>query len=617
MPAITYEDIVTEMRRPTLVLAGPGAGKTYLLGDRVKRLLDAGVDHGAITVLTFAKDATQNMRNKLLDPKHGFGLKYDQLPRVSTLHSLGYEIVNARPKAVGLRKTNLRVQPDSLVTALLFRDAALSAGLVEADAVAARSCKARGDCKQTESGGRCSVCRTYWDIMSKCNCLDFDDQVLFACRILQEDAVLLAKYRKECLHLLVDEYQDINAAQFRLIELLSRETLDGLFVVGDDAQSIYSFRGATPEFILRFTDDFAGAWSAPLAYSRRCHEGILGRAQAGLEKQYANWTGPQDLEYLTPKGDELKVWHVPSEDAEAQWVARIARKAVGEHKTVLVLAPKSAFFPRLSRVLSQYGVSHDCQADLLPEAISDRLSVAWQLVEWVQDPTDSFLTRLAIECVINNGVARVPGAAKGVRCKTETIATRVGVETEIGRLWSAVTNVCGLMTVLESLSSPSKELCAARDVLAGLRESYLDYKGDQRGEFAKRLALACGGWIEPETLAKDLLSVKQQLTGGRPPGFSSVQLMTLRKAKGLEADVVVMVGLEDDIIPGSAVDVEEQARLFYVGMTRAKNTLFMMHSYKRPRDVSFGLDIVDKMRSRFLDSVGIRSEYRKDSARTA
>ena len=431
MPGITYEDIVTEMKRTTVVLAGPGAGKTYLLGDRVKRLLNAGVDHGAITVLTFAKDASQNMRNKLLDPKHGFGLKYSELPRVSTLHSLGYEIVNAKPKAVGLRKINLHVQPDSLVTALLFRDAALSAGLTEADAVAARRCKAHGDCQQSESEGKCSVCRAYWGIMSRCNCIDFDDQVLFACRILEKDPILLAKYREKCRHLLVDEYQDINAAQFRLIQLLSQEALDGLFVVGDDAQSIYSFRGATPKFILRFTDDFAGAWSAPLAYSRRCHEGILGMAHAGLKKHYANWTGPQDLEYLVPQGDEPKVWHVPSEDAEAQWVARIARQAVGEHKTVLVLAPKRAFFPRLSRVLSQYGVSHDCQENLLPDAVSDRLSVAWQLVQWIQDPSDNFLTRLAIECVINNGVAKVPGAAKGARCKTETIATRVRVEGDI------------------------------------------------------------------------------------------------------------------------------------------------------------------------------------------
>ena len=617
MPAITYKDIVTEMKRPTLVLAGPGAGKTHLLGDRVKRLLNAGVDHSTITVLTFARDARQNMRNKLLDPKDGFGLKYSQLPRVSTLHALGYEIVNAKPGAVGLHKTNLRVQPDSLVRELLFRDAALGAGLADADAVAASTCKAHGDCRPSDREGRCSVCRAYWDIMSKCNCIDFDDQVLFACRILEKDPVLLAQYRKECRHLLVDEYQDINAAQFRLIELLSRETLDGLFVVGDDAQSIYSFRGATPEFIRRFTEDFAGAWSPPLAYSRRCPKAILEKAQAMLEKHYANWKAPQDLKYLVPQGDEPKVWHVPSELAEAKRVAWIARQAVGEHKTVLVLAPKRAFFPRLSRVLSQYGVSHDCQENLLPDAVSDRLSVAWQLVEWIQDPSDNFLTRLAIECVINNGVAKVPGAAKGARCKTETIATRVGVETEIGRLWSAVKSGRRLMAVLEALPSPSKELCTARDVLVSLRESYSDCRGDRRGEFARCLALACGGWIQPETLAKDLLSVKEQLTSGRPPGFSSVQLMTLRKAKGLDADVVVMVGLEDDIIPGSAVDVEEQARLFYVGMTRAKDRLFMIHSYKRPRNVSFGVDIVKKPRSRFLDAVGISSEYRKDKVRTA
>ncbi len=375
MPAISYEDIVIEMRRPTLVLAGPGAGKTYLLGDRVKRLLGAGVDHDTITLLTFGKDASQNMLNKLLDPNNGFGLKYDQRPHVSTLHSLGYEIVNTKPGAVGLRKTNLRVQSESSVSKLLFRDAALSAGLSEEDAKAARDCKACGDCKPTENESKCFVCRGYWDIMSKCNYLDFDDQVLFACRILEEDPVLLADYRKKCRHLLVDEYQDINAAQFRLIELLSKTNLDGLFVVGDDAQSIYSFRGATPKFILGFIDDFTDAWSAPLAYSRRCHEGILGRAQSGLKKHYPNWTGPHNLEYCIPPGEEPKVWQVPSEDAEAQWVARIARQAVGEHKTVLVLAPKSAFFPRLSLALNQYGVSHDCQENLLSDTINDRLSV--------------------------------------------------------------------------------------------------------------------------------------------------------------------------------------------------------------------------------------------------
>jgi len=617
MPGITYEQIVTERQRPTLVLAGPGAGKTYLLGDRVKRLLNARVDHDAITLLTYTKDARQNMRNKLLDPEDGFGLEHSQLPHVSTLHSLGYKIVKDKPKAVGLRKTNLRVQPDGKVTELLFRDAALKSGLAEADAVNARRCKARGDCRQDQNEAKCSVCRAYWDIMSKCNCVDFDDQVLFACRILEEDPVLLAKYRKHCMHLLVDEYQDINAAQFRLIQLLSRETVDGLFVVGDDAQSIYRFRGATPKFIRRFTEDFAGAWSPPLACSRRCPKTILGKAQAMLEKHYANWEAPQDLKYCVPPGNDPKVWCVPTELAEAEWVARIARQAVGEHKTVLVLAPKRAFFPLLSHALSRYGVSHDCQENLLPDHITKRFVVAWHLLEWAQDPSDNFLTRLAVECVINNGVAKVPGAGKGTRCKEETIANRARVETEVGHLWDDVTSRRRLMAVLETLSSPSKQVSAARDVLVSLRESYSECKGDQRGEFARCLARACGGWIRPETMAKDLLSVKEQLTRGRPPGFSSVQLMTLRKAKGLEADVVVMVGLEDDIIPGSDSDIQEQARLFYVGMTRASESLYMMHSCRRPKGVSLGTAVVGKPKSRFLDAVGIESKFRKDRVKTA
>jgi DNA helicase-2/ATP-dependent DNA helicase PcrA len=616
MTAVDYESIVAEMQRPTLVLAGPGAGKTYLLGDRVKRLIDAGVSPKVITVLTFGKDASQNMRNKLLDTERGFGLPYDQLPHVSTLHALGLSIVNDRPKTVGLRKGNLRVQPESDVVELLFRDAALSRGLAEADVSAARQCKSQGDCHPQDDAA-CSVCDAYWDVMSKCNCIDFDDQVLLAGRILEKDPDVLGAHRDRCRHLLVDEYQDINAAQFRLVELLSATAQDGLFVVGDDAQSIYGFRGATPKFILRFPRDFAGAWTPALAYSRRCHEGILGKAQMVLEQHYPEWTGVQKLEYLVPSGDEPKVWQVPSEDAEANWVARIARRAVGEGKTVLVLAPKSAFFPRLSNVLDQYGVSHDCSTNLLPDAVNRRLSVVWQLLEWVQNPDDNFLARLAIECVINHGTARVPGATKGVRCTPETIQRRVALETEIAGLWKHVTSRRSILAALETASSPSDDFRSARDVLTGLRKPFGSSRGADKGEFAKRLATACGDWTDPDVLAKDLLSAKRELTDGRGLGFSSVQLLTLRKAKGLEADVVVMVGLEDDIIPGSAPGVEEQARLFYVGMTRAKETLYMLHSYKRPRNVSFGKDAIDKARSRFLDTIGIKSDYRRGNAKTA
>ena len=85
----------------------------------------------------------------------------------------------------------------------------------------------------------------------------------------------------------------------------------------------------------------------------------------------------------------------------------------------------------------------------------------------------------------------------------------------------------------------------------------------------------------------------------------------MRNAKGLEADIVIMVGLEDDIIPGKRSNIEEEARLFYVSMTRAKKRLFLFHSYKRPRNISFGDDITEKKRSNFLDAIGISSKYLK------
>lgn len=110
----------------------------------------------------------------------------------------------------------------------------------------------------------------------------------------------------------------------------------------------------------------------------------------------------------------------------------------------------------------------------------------------------------------------------------------------------------------------------------------------------------------------------EHLGASRPTSFGAVQLMTMRRAKGLEADVVVMVGLEDDIIPNPVLaTVEEEARLFYVSMTRAKERLYMIHSYVRPRNISYGPEITGKARSRFLDAIGKHSKYMKETAKTS
>jgi DNA helicase-2/ATP-dependent DNA helicase PcrA len=286
MPLKSYEEIVTNFSCPTLVKAGPGSGKTTLLADRIKRLLDNDVDENTITVLTYNRDTKKHMVDKLVDKKGEFQIDFKKLPKISTMHALGFNIVKEKPSEVKLRKNNLKVQGYEEVKKLLYRDAALICDLTENDGNEARECKQRGDCRENSEEKKCKVCNKYWEIMSKCNYIDFDDQILFACQILEKNPDILTKYQSKAEHLIVDEYQDINAAQFKLIELLSRKSRNNLFVAGDDAQTIYTFRGCDPKFILRFDEDFPGAETPPLLYSHRCHKKTMDDACKILEHYY-------------------------------------------------------------------------------------------------------------------------------------------------------------------------------------------------------------------------------------------------------------------------------------------------------------------------------------------
>lgn len=446
MTVSDYERIVTNFSQPLLVLAGPGSGKTHLLADRVVRLLASGVDKENITVLTYTTDANHNMIDKLTDRTDGFGLSFDELPHVSTIHSLGLGIVQEDPRGVNLLKKNLAVQPNEEVKRLIYRDAALLLGLSEEDAEAGIECKQHGDCNPEHEETRCLVCLKYWEIMSKCNRLDFDDQILFACRILDGNPEILEKYQSRAEHLLVDEYQDINAAQFSLIELLSRKSRSGVFVVGDDAQSIYGFRGGDPRFILRFKEDFPTSQVATLRVSRRCHKSIMDSAFAVLEKYYTDWTGRQDLEFLTDAGPEPFIYHVPSEISEAKLVAAIAKSSVQEKKDVLILAPKRDFFPLIAKELSKRGLYPDCDVSFLPP----RFEIAERFLRWLEAHSDNFLTRLIVEDLINTGIARVPGANKRRLSSRASLEKRVAAETEIARLWECVDRKTDLFSVIKT-----------------------------------------------------------------------------------------------------------------------------------------------------------------------
>ena len=608
MPLEDYEEIVTHFKAPTLVLAGPGAGKTHLLADRVKRLLSSGVNKDNITVLTFGKDANRHMIEELINPKGKFNIPSDSLPHISTMHSLGLRIVQEKPRLINLKKADLQVQNEEEVKRLLFRDAALILGYTEAQGFDASKCKSCSDCSESPGVECCEICVKYREIMSKCNYIDFDDQIHFACQILEKSPDILDKYQSQAEHLLVDEYQDINAAQFKLIKLLSGGCREGLFVVGDDAQSIYSFRGGDPKFILRFERDFPGSEVATLAHSRRCHENIMEPSFKVLEKYYPDWNGRPNLKYHKEEGDSPYLWHLSSDNFEAKVAAAIARDAIQEKNTILILAPKKEFFPLLIKELTKRQVPYNCSIDLLPE----RMGIAKRFIDWVQNPSDTFITRLVIEDLINRGIAAVAGAKKNGRSNESTIENRIVEETNIAKLWDSVDKNTDLFSLIKNHDSGNKTLETIKKSLLGFEQSYNDYKKDNRGEFAKRLASITGIWIEPSKMAEDIAHVVRLIQAEQPFGSSSAQLLTMRKAKGLEAQVVIIVGLEDDIIPNPrSGSIDEEARLLYVSMTRAKETLYLFHSFKRPRNISYGPELSHKERSRFLDALGRKSEFKK------
>lgn len=597
----SYEEIVTNFDSPTLVLAGPGSGKTYLLADRIKRLLDSGVSRDNITVLTFGKDASRHMREELINPKGHFIIPSNGLPNISTMHSLGLSIVQEKPKSANLKRTDLRVQNDEDVKQLLFRDAALILGYTEEQSYVAARCKACDDCSKSLGKEYCEICAKYRQIMSKCNYIDFDDQIHFACDILENFPDILRKYQTQAEHLLIDEYQDINSAQFRLIRLLSGRRPKGLFAVGDDAQSIYGFRGGDPKFILRFKDDFAGGEITTLAHSRRCPENIMEDSFKILKKYYPKWTGKTELEYHRGKGERPFLYHMSSDNFESKVTAAITRDAIQEKKTVLILAPKKDFFPLLIKELTKNQVPHNCSIDLLP----DRVAKAKRFIDWVQNTEDTFLTRLVIEDLINGGVANVPGAKKDRRTKESTIQNRIAEETRIAKLWDYVDRNNVLYSVIKNGRNCNKTLKIIKEALISFEQSYNDFSKEKRGEFAKQLAFITGIWIEPSKMAEDIAEVVKLIQAEQPFGSTSAQLFTMRKAKGLEAHVVIIVGLEDDIIPNPRSDnLQEEARLLYVSMTRAKDKLYLFHSFKRPRNISYGPELSQKARSRYLDTLG-------------
>ena len=569
---------------PLLVVAGPGTGKTGTLAKRVRHLVcERGVPPDAISVVTFTVAAAE-MRARLADdgPEQTY-VPRDLRPRsIRTMHSLGQRMIHEKAAELSLTPPfTVLHSPDQV--RVLLQDAAQLAGFTRDAAARTLDCRNHGDCTPRRDP-ECQICDCYRSILRACNAIDHDDQVLLACGLLRCHPDLLAQYRSAARHLLVDEYQDINAAQFQLISLLSEGQRDGLFVVGDDDQSIYSWRGGSPVFIRHFADNIGPAAQVePLRHSWRCQPHILESALCVVQAHDPKRMVKGPLTYEKPEGSPVTIHNLPSALAEAKTVVGIVREALNSEppKDALILVPTRDHASAVIAALKSARITFSA----FEERPGDGLPLLHSLITWRDDESDSLSFRNCVEAMLNSPDLGVP--SKFVRLaakKQEREAVFHAVSSLWARvvssgesLWAALWDSRGDDAVLGKLAARSSELkqVAGKDVTT----------------FLKLAARYLRPWTSVDALSREttIWISKTEGSSGAGMGQAPVHVMTIQGAKGLGAEVVCLLGLEDGTLPRigeGAEHLAEQSRLVYVSMTRAKSDLHLFTCRQRPGSIS-------------------------------
>jgi DNA helicase-2/ATP-dependent DNA helicase PcrA len=443
--------------------------------------------------------------------------------------------------------------------------------------------------------------------------LDFDDLIWRTVQLLEAHKEVRAKWQKHFTHIMIDEYQDTNAAQYRLVKLLTNK-LDNVAVVGDDWQSIYSWRGADFRNILRFEKDYKDCTVIKLEQNYRSTGHILQAAHGVVTKNQQR----SDKQLWTSEGDgrRVQIRQVMTERAEAEAIMRTIRTAVDtglrQYKDFAVLYRTNAQSRSVEEIFVQYGLPYRVVGGV---RFYDRKEIK-DLIAYLRllyQPED----RTSFERIAN-----VPGRGVGAVSLANFVgwmmAERLSLSEALSRVAECDTvtgkarrGLVELADILASLRAQLEEL--PPDILVDSlvkRLNYLAYvddktpQGESRQENVRELIGVAqnyheeglSSFLEEVALISDLDATSLN--------DNAVTLMTLHSAKGLEFPVVFMIGLEESILPHSRAlydqsEMEEERRLCYVGMTRAREELYML--YATARSLYGGMQ--HNIPSRFLSEI--------------
>ncbi|MGO9836687.1 MAG: ATP-dependent helicase [Polyangiaceae bacterium] len=637
---------------PLLVLAGAGSGKTRVITHRIAHLVERGVPAEAIVALTFTNKAAAEMRERtmaLLGPERSQkpAWKHPRGPRraltICTFHAFGLDVLGREREAVGGRFT-IFDQGDQMALVKQLLRAAGAERAYDAQAVLARISNAKNaflapdelPSKDPYDEIAKALYPRYRDALRRYRAFDFDDLVCEVATLWRERGDVRARWQDRFLHVLVDEYQDTNKAQLEMLRLLCGRRRN-VCAVGDDDQAIYGWRGADVRNILDFERHFEGARVIKLQQNYRSRAPVLAVANAVIAKRTdARWRKVLFTERAG--GDAVRSIVATTPEAEAAWVGREVRRLLRDDgqrpREVAVLYRSNGQSRLLEEALREQGIAHRVVGGTQffeRKEVKDVLAY----VKLALNPSDEISLRRVVnypargigETTLDRLVSHASGREWSLWQTIERVdalddiptAARDGchslaqVVSEARRSLGAkrppseiVRNVCERIALKAELttSAPSPDAAARRWAnVEGVLATLARRETREGGAGADGLAAFV------HTLTMDIEADTED------PG-DAVTLSTLHGSKGLEFEVVFLVGCEEGYLPhartldarasdasagpeGGVADIEEERRLFYVGITRARERLVLSRARSRvlrgravPRTVSrFLLDV--------------------------
>lgn len=604
-------EAVMHIDGPCLVVAGAGSGKTKVLTTRIAHLIESGIYSGNILAITFTNKAAKEMKeriSKIVDNNYAF---------VGTFHSFGLRIIKENYEALGLSKNFTILDSDDVLSIIkkILKDKGYDIKEVSPSYIRSRISFIKNEMLSDAEITRfflseyekiaAEVYYEYEKVLKKNNVVDFDDLLKLPVELFIKNSDILEKYQDKYQYILIDEYQDTNEVQYKLVKLLSRKYRN-IFVVGDQNQAIYGFRQANYKNILNFEKDYSDANVIVLNQNYRSTTTILNAANSVIKNNIER----KEVNLFSELGEGVKIKYLRSNDGLGE-----VNLVINEIKELLNLGYQKkdiAIFYRTnaqSRVYEEGMIKNSFPYKVVGSFYFYKRKEIKDLISYLKlisnHDDDISLKRVINEPKRGIGLKTIENLEKEADIEGTSIFNIIssGKELEFKKMILDISDKAKDLSLTEIIDLVL-EKSGMKDALEKEQSLDSELRIDNLMEFRSITenyqnvtgSVNLEDFLDEISLIADITEHKED--------SDAITLMTLHSAKGLEFKVVFMVGMEEGLMPHSNSfneenGIEEERRLCYVGITRAKERLYLTNAKGR---MLYGKEMINPP-SRFISEI--------------